>query len=338
MKKYLLASCILLSLFAFRNNDRKKNRAVEIKMAISKSLSLLESSSHTFLINAPVVTTCHSCHNNGLSLVTFSIAKENGFPVSDTIINEAVDSTMNWWKSEVYQQALPENDDPIATVMVGNYDLWGLSAIGYKSNKYVEGVSRNIMRKQTYDGSWVSPGQRPPLEYYSISATALAIRNMQIYMPPILHNEVEQRIETARSWLLKNKPDANEEKVFQLLGLIWSHGDKTVIEQLAKKLLAAQHNDGGWSQLDSLPTDAYATGQSLYALYQAGLLTVTTPSYQKGVDFLLSSQFPDGSWKVITRSYPFQSYVNSGFPHEKDQFISAAGSNWATMALIPAAK
>ena len=338
MKKYLLAGCILFSLFAFRNNGRDKSRSVEIKTAISKSLSLLQSSSHIFLINAPVVATCHSCHNNALSLVTFSIAKENGFSVSDTIIKEAIDSTMNWWNSEIYQQALPENDDPIATVMFGNYDLWGLSAIGYKSNKSVELLARNIMRKQTFDGSWVSPGQRPPLEYYSFSATALSVKNMQVYMPSILHNEVEQRMEAARSWLLNNKPDANEEKVFQLLGLIWSHADKTTIEQFGKKLLAAQHGDGGWSQLDSLPTDAYATGQCLYALNQAGILMITSPAYQKGVDFLLRTQYPDGSWKVTTRSYPFQSPVNGGFPHEKDQFISAAGSNWATMALIPASK
>ena len=338
MKKYLLASCILVSLFAFRNSPRDKNRLTEIKMAISKSLLLLESSSHTFLINAPVVATCHSCHNNALSLVTFSIAKEHGFPVSDSIIKEAIDSTMNWWNSEIYQQALPENDDPIATVMFGNYDLWALTAIGYKSNKSVELLARNIMRKQTYDGSWTSPGQRPPLEYYSFSATALSVKNMQVYMPSILHNEVEQRIETARTWLINNKPDANEEKVFQLLGLIWSHGDKTIIEQQGKKLLAAQHSNGGWAQLDSLPTDAYATGQSLYALNQAGLLAVTAPAYQKGVDFLLRTQFADGSWKVTTRSYPFQSPVKGGFPHDKDQFISAAGSNWATMALIPASK
>jgi N-acyl-D-amino-acid deacylase len=105
-----------------------------------------------------------------------------------------------------------------------------------------------------------------------------------------------------------------------------------------QKLLAAQHMDGGWSQLDALPTDAYATGQSLYALNQSGQLPVTAAGYQKGINFLLKTQEADGSWHVKTRSYPFVPYVNSGFPHEDDQFISAAGSNWATIALILAAK
>ena len=194
------------------------------------------------------------------------------------------------------------------------------------------------MRRQSYDGSWVGPGQRPPLEYYSFSATALAVKNIQTYTPAILHDEVKQRVDKARSWLINNRPEANEEKIFQLLGLVWSGADKKIIAEQAKKLLASQHEDGGWSQLDSLKSDAYATGQSLYALNQSGLLAVDAPAYQKGIDFLLNTQFPDGSWKVKTRSYPFVPFVDSGFPHEKDQFISAAGSNWATIALILATK
>ena len=128
-------------------------------------------------------------------------------------------------------------------------------------------------------------------------------------MPAILHDEVKQRIAKARTWLINTKPEANEEKAFQLLGLTWCNANKIFIVQQAKKLLAAQHEDGGWSQLDSLKTDAYATGQSLYALNQSGQLAVTAPAYQKGIDFLLSTQVADGSWHVKTRSYPFVPYV-----------------------------
>jgi len=102
--------------------------------------------------------------------------------------------------------------------------------------------------------------------------------------------------------------------------------------------LAEQHADGGWSQLDSLPTDAYASGQALYALNQSGELDVADPAYQKGIAFLLRTQETDGSWHVKTRTFPFVPYIDSGFPHKGDQFISAAGSNWATIALLLAAR
>jgi len=338
MRKYSIAGLIILSLFAFRSNIVDINKSAEIKTAVGKSLSILQSSSHAFLKNVTVLTNCHSCHNQGLGIVTFALAKENGFAVADTIIKEAIDSTNSYWKTTASRQTLAENDDPVAIVMTGNYDLWGLSSIRYKSDKVIELLARNIMRKQSYNGSWVSPGQRPPLEYYSFSATALAIKNIQTFVPSILLPEIEQRVEKARIWLIQNNPVANEEKVYQLLGLVWSHADRKIISQQAKKLLAAQHEDGGWSQLDSLKTDAYATGQSLYSLYECGQLTVDALAYQKGIDFLLRTQFADGSWRVKTRSYPFVPFVNSEFPHERDQFISAAGSNWATIALILAAK
>jgi hypothetical protein len=83
-------------------------------------------------------------------------------------------------------------------------------------------------------------------------------------------------------------------------------------------LLTAQHSDGGWSQLDSLPTDAYATGQNLYALNKCSALKVTDPAYEKGLDFLLRTQEADGSWHVKTRSFPFVPYMDSGFPHKDD--------------------
>src|SRR5215813_1842677 len=46
-----------------------------------------------------------------------------------------------------------------------------------------------------------------------------------------------------------------------------------------------------------------------------------------------STQLEDGSWYVRTRASPIQPYFESGFPHGRDQWISAAATNWATMAL-----
>ena len=48
---------------------------------------------------------------------------------------------------------------------------------------------------------------------------------------------------------------------------------------------------------------------------------------------MLKTQFADGSWFVRSRSLPIQPHFESGFPFGRDQFISAAGTNWAAMAL-----
>ena len=66
----------------------------------------------------------------------------------------------------------------------------------------------------------------------------------------------------------------------------------------------------------------------------AAKMPVNDAVYQKGMRYLLGTQAGDGSWHVKTRSVPFQPYFDSEFPHGTDQFISAAASNWAAMALL----
>ena len=87
-----------------------------------------------------------------------------------------------------------------------------------------------------------------------------------------------------------------------------------------------------------LKSDAYATGLALYALHETGQLAESDPAYKRGVDYLLKTQFEDGSWYVRSRAPKFQPYFQSGFPHDHDQWISAMATAYAVMALAPAAR
>ncbi len=119
----------------------------------------------------------------------------------------------------------------------------------------------------------------------------------------------------------------------QLLGLGWANAGNGDTRARAQALLAEQRPDGGWARLPGLETDAYATGQALVALHWGGHVPVTDPAYQRGVAYLLRTQFADGSWLVRSRTFPLQPIKDSGFPHGKDQWISATGTSWAVMAL-----
>jgi hypothetical protein len=83
-----------------------------------------------------------------------------------------------------------------------------------------------------------------------------------------------------------------------------------------------------------MASDAYATATALVALHQAGGVSTDDPVYQRGLQWLLQAQLPDGSWHVRTRSQPIQIYFGSGYPHKKDQFISITAACWATTALL----
>ncbi len=118
----------------------------------------------------------------------------------------------------------------------------------------------------------------------------------------------------------------------QLLGLQWAGGDGAMRDRFRRDILAAQRGDGGWAQTPELASDAYATGQTLYALHEAGV-PASDAAYRRGAEFLLKTQLADGSWHVISRAPKLQPYFQSGFPHDHDQWISSMGTAWATIAL-----
>jgi hypothetical protein len=91
---------------------------------------------------------------------------------------------------------------------------------------------------------------------------------------------------------------------------------------------------GDWSQLPDRASDAYATGQAVYALRVGARLEKSHPAVERGLRYLLTTQLADGTWHVRRRAFPFQpTTIRSGFPHGRDPWISAAATSWAVMAL-----
>ena len=73
------------------------------------------------------------------------------------------------------------------------------------------------------------------------------------------------------------------------------------LEDRVKQLIALQRPNGGWGQTGNLASDAYATGEPLYALHETGMAAIQTV-YRRGVDFLLRTQKEIGFWLVKTRA------------------------------------
>jgi squalene cyclase len=189
-------------------------------------------------------------------------------------------------------------------------------------------MARVVAAWQMEDGGFRALPMRAPIESSHFTATALSLRALQLYGA-----NSGERVRRASEWLLRANPGTNEDRVMQLLGLGWANANREEIRERALLLLDEQRSDGGWGQLPALESDAYATGQALVALMCAAKLPASDPRIQRGVAFLVRTQIPDGSWLVRTRSFPFQPLKNSGFPHGRDQWISAAGTSWAVMAL-----
>ena len=164
-------------------------------------------------------------------------------------------------------------------------------------------------------------------------ATALSVYTLKTFGPPAEKADTERAIVRAASWLESGTPANTQDRAFHLMGLAWAGAKPSSIAAAAKAVASSQHADGGWSQLPTMGSDAYATGQALYALNAAGRMPAADPVYVRGSKYLLTTQAADGSWHVKSRSIWVQPYFESGFPYGHDQWISAAGTSWAAMAL-----
>ena len=305
------------------------NRAKLIVAAVQKSIDLLQVSSDTFL---DIRRNCVSCHHQNLPGVALAWARDRGFRVSQSTLQRMNDRQEKSWMPRVDRAYQLDSPYPVPPRFLG-YGMWSFAELGYQANELTRSVSWYLAATQQVDGRWVPGMLRPPLGGSEILATILAMRSLQLYPLSGREDELAQRVDRAREWLENEEPRTHQERVYRTLGLAWAGVPPQELVNEVQDLLSAQRQDGGWAQLPNLKADAWATGQTLVALHVAGGLPTTAPAYQRGVEMLLNSQFDDGSWFVQSRSWPFQPYFESKFPHSRDQWISAPATAWASMAL-----
>lgn len=279
---------------------------------------------------------CISCHHQTLPSVAAAVALSKGARVDEQLAKYPQDTTLKLW-SPLRDELLMGRTVNLGSIggFVGTvaYSLFGFAEEGLQPNLITDALAVDLAAQQQADGSWNVGDIRPPLfDTSPIHYTALAIRALAEYMPAGRRREAVMRTAKAQHFLRTSRSRHTQDEAFTLLGLLWSKASPSEIAKQRTVLLSLQRADGGWGQRPTMPPDPYQTGQVLYALHASGVAS-TTRAYQKGVQYLLRTQLDDGSWFVQSRAFAFQPYFETGFPHGTNQFISAAATSWAAIAL-----
>jgi ankyrin repeat protein/mono/diheme cytochrome c family protein len=297
--------------------------------AIRKSIELLQHSSDVFLEKRE---NCISCHHQNMPAVAIGWARDRGFEVDEESIGRMIERQHRSWAPRIGRAYEVDRPVPVAPRFIG-YGLIGFSALSYTRDDVTDAMVWYLAAIQQPDGYWIPGMLRPPQGGAEIVATVLAMRSLQLYPLEGRDDVFAARVARARQWLHAAEPRTHQERVFKLLGLGWAGSSSESLAGNVAELLEEQRDDGGWAQLPDLNSDAWATGQTLVALRTAGALPTSSAAYRRGIEFLLRTQFDDGSWYVRSRTWPFQTHFDSEFPHGKDQWISAPATAWAVMAL-----
>lgn len=300
----------------------------KIRAAIAKSIPLLEKGARGSLEQRK---NCFTCHNQGVPIITLTSARRRGFAVDAEHLQKQVQFTADFLARNRERYRMGQGQG--GQVDTAGYALWTLAVAGWPPDETTAAVAEYFLIHQNDQDHYEPTARRPPSEQSLFTSTYVALRGMLEYGTAEQQPRIAQRFERVRNWLLNTPAEDTEDRVFRLRALKLVQASAEVLQLAQVELLESQRTDGSWSQLPELAGDAYATSTALLALVQAGDLSVDSPPYLRGVNYLLSTQQEDGSWHVVSRSKPFQTYFESGFPHGKDQFISMTASAWATWVL-----
>ncbi len=324
----LLAAVVGMAVPTWAIGADRDDNAVDA--AIRRGLPLVEQAAHRY----PTHRECFSCHHQTLPLLAMTEARRAGFSIDAEIYTEQWEHTRNNFANRL--ETLRTGGQVGGHAATVSYGLWTALIVDAPSDDVTDAMRQYLLKKQSSRGGWKPQSDRPPLEGTELTTTVLSAYGLSRLPRDESSESVAEALQKAEALLESAEPVDQQERVF----LYWhlrrraSSDEKsaTRAESLLATIYAKQSPDGGWAQLDELESDAYATGQTLYLLLDAGV-SPSDPTIRKGIGFLLSSQQEDGSWHVVTRSKPIQKWFDNGDPHDTDQFISTPSSCWALAAL-----
>ena len=210
-------------------------------------------------------------------------------------------------------------------------------ALGFEAGEIKDDLAREglakmlsmLLDQQRPDGSWGITYVWEPIGSTPDVLTGLALLSLNSPTAP----DLGERGQMARNKGLAYFEAANADPSLQRLALkllLWRRLKRPADEQekIVEQIVALQNADGGFSQNKELASDGYATGQTLYALADAGVPS-DHPAVAKARAFLVKGQDAGGSWVMSSRpGGPGGKSAKNVAP------ITYVGTAWAVMGLM----
>jgi len=335
---FLLGLCFSEPALADEPTTIPKATTQQVHRTVDRAIGYLQTESASWLNTRK----CAACHHVPMPLWALSEADRQGFAIDKKFVADTTESLLGSKDQLLASKIFLNPADPPDPRPQGRGLNMGLPmlAIAVRSmpslkegqKQTLKLITEEIVKKQQKDGSWefFATLRRPPINESQTTDAAWIIMALEGETGPDAPESQRAALAKAIAWLDATKPsELHQDKVLKLLMGVRSGRPRKAVQPTIDELLALQRADGGWSQtVPQLKSDAFATGQTLYALSLAGY-TAERPEIQRGIDFLVATQKPDGSWPMVSRSTP------DGSPGSSKLLtpITCAASSWATLGL-----
>ena len=277
---------------------------------------------------------CATCHHGTMTVWALSEAKSQGYTVAT---DKAAD--MLGWTKERFIPRIDKPRDPRPgwnLVSVPGIYLGLMSQnLPVLSRAEVNTLAIHLAGHQEEDGAWLMPppsNGSPPTWESRETIVLLALLAWEPYVPadPTAAAAARTARDKAVAWLNSNPAtEATQATALRLLLDFRTGRPADQLQPRIDQLLTRQNPDGGWSPLKDLPSDAYTTGQALWALSFVGV-DKNRSEIGRAVAYLQGTQKEDGSWPMTSRNHPGVDSTKQRNPVP----ITYFGSAWATIGLV----
>jgi Prenyltransferase and squalene oxidase repeat len=322
----LIAAIVSTLLAATASAQEVQRKSADVTATINRGLAFLSKDALAWKKEHK----CASCHHAGMIIWAMHEAKQRGHEVDEPVL---ADLTKWIAESGDGKTGVPRPANvPKALNTKAVYFALGLAADpkpDAASLKGLKAFSETMKSDQSEKGAWLAwPETRPPF-FGDSDESMTALATLALLPPAASGDDAAKTVrDKAMKWLAETKSDDDPQSVAMRL-VLWTRLKRPADEwqPLVKRIKERQNKDGGWSQAKDMASDAWATGQALYALAHAGIKPVD-PIIARGHAFLVKTQRDDGSWPMTSRPQkPGGKGATSLVP------ITGAGSAWAIIGL-----
>jgi squalene-hopene/tetraprenyl-beta-curcumene cyclase len=250
---------------------------------------------------------CYGCHVQAVTLEAMTVGKSHQYTVKAEDLNAIVFGMTDisggvhgphglTVGNEVY---LPETSKSFGGSAFAHFD----ERVGPKLRKELEQTATELLAAQNTDGSVRASYNNAPIVIGEIQSTAQALTTWRQVFARTADTRWLVPIRKSEEWLTvqaKRLSDGGgplQDVDHAIIGLHAAgreSGDK-LVTALGRVVEKMQNSDGGFGYNKGEPSNAFATGQALYALRLAGHSDGDT-GIKKGTSWLLQQQQADGGW------------------------------------------
>jgi squalene-hopene/tetraprenyl-beta-curcumene cyclase len=238
---------------------------------------------------------CFGCHVQAVTLEALTAARHHQYDVAPKDIDAMV---------QALKLGVTAGGRTTGVAFEGSawarYDRW----VDAKHTDELLKYAKELVSMQAADGSIVDDDSRRPVTGGTMQTTFQAAQTWrQAYartadakwLPPLRKAESFLSSTTAR-WSKSGADVYLQDINFALLGMMASGVGRAEpgALRLQRMLLERQRQDGGWG-LEKGKSDAFATGQTVYALKLAGYSDADAP-IARAMAYLVKHQQPSGAW------------------------------------------